>query len=334
MRDVTAAFEAVSVHKKFPRVKTILDYIRFKKRDYVKALDGFSIDVAAGEIACILGRNGAGKTTLLKTAAGLIAPDSGEIRIWGRDPWRTRNGFARVGLVAGDERGFYWRLSGRENLRFFAALWALTGKEADRRIDEVMELVGLAERRRDRDPVRTYSSGMKQRLAFARALIAEPRLLLVDELARSLDFAAALDLAHFIRDELVAAGGRAAIVATHQIWVAREMGGTVYVIDDGALVAKGTPVEVLGGSGKGRYYITLARRPEDDVLGELPMPSLGEADSGYKLSFEEPAAPSETENAFAALSSYGIRNVERDEGSVSEEFIALLRGPRGEDADA
>jgi len=199
MRDATAAFEAASVHKKFPRVKTIFDYIRFKKPGYVKALDGFSIEVGPGEIACVLGRNGAGKTTLLKTAAGLIAPDAGEIRIWGRDPWRTRNGFARVGLVAGDERGFYWRLSGRENLRFFASLWALTGKEAEGRIDEVMELVGLADRRRDRDPVRTYSSGMKQRLAFARALIAEPSLLLVDELARSLDFAGARDGRYGVR---------------------------------------------------------------------------------------------------------------------------------------
>ena len=216
-------------------------------------------------------------------------------------------------------------------MRFFAALWALTGKTADKRIDEVVELVGLADRRRDRDPVRTYSSGMKQRLAFARALIAEPRLLLVDELARSLDFAAALDLARFIRDDLVTAGGRAAIVATHQIWVAREMGGMVYVIDDGALVAKGTPAEVLGGSGKGRYYLTLARRPEDIVLDRLPMPSLDEADGCFKLSFEEPAAASEIEDAFSELCSYGIRNVERDEGSVSEEFIALLRGAPAEE---
>jgi len=334
MRDATAAFEAVSVHKKFIRVKTIFDYIRLKRPGYVDALDGFSMYVAPGEIACVLGRNGAGKTTLLKTAAGLIAPDSGEIRLWGRDPWRVRNGFARVGLVAGDERGFYWRLSGRENLRFFASLWALTGKKADKRIDEVMELVGLAERRRDRDPVRTYSSGMKQRLAFARALIPEPHLLLVDELARSLDFAAALDLARFIRDELVSAGGRSAIIATHQIWVAREMGGTVYVIDDGALVAKGTPVRVLGGSGKGRYYLTLARRPDGTALGVLPMPALDETDGGFKLSFEEPTVMADVERAFASLAGFGIRNVERDEGSVSEEFIALLRGPRQGDGDA
>ncbi|MCP4231718.1 MAG: ABC transporter ATP-binding protein [bacterium] len=334
MNDATAAFRAIAVHKKFRRVKSMFDYIRLKKPGYVTALDGFSIEVAPGEIACVLGRNGAGKTTLLKTAAGLIAPDAGELRIWGRDPWRTRNGFARVGLVAGDERGFYWRLSGRENLRFFASLWALTGKRANRRIDEVMELVGLADRRRDRDPVRTYSSGMKQRLAFARALIAEPHLLLVDELARSLDFAAALDLAHFIRDELVAGGGRSAIMATHQLWVAREMGGTVYVIDDGALVAKGSPADVLGGSGKGRYYLTLARRPDEAVLDTLPMPSLRDSESGYKLSFEEPAAASEAESTFAELGSFGIRSVERDEGSVSEEFIELLRGPGGEAVDA
>jgi ABC-type multidrug transport system ATPase subunit len=334
MKDATVAFRAKAVHKKFRRVKSVLDYVRFKKPDYVTALDGFSIEVAPGEVVCVLGRNGAGKTTLLKTAAGLIAPDAGELRIWGDDPWRTRNGFARVGLVAGDERGFYWRLSGRENLRFFASLWALTGKPANRRIDEVMELVGLADRRRDRDPVRTYSSGMKQRLAFARALIAEPQLLLVDELARSLDFAAALDLARFIRDELVTAGGRAAIMATHQLWVAREMGGTVYVIDDGALVAKGSPADVLGGSGKGRYYLNLAQRPEDAVLDTLPMPSLQDVDGGYRLSFEEPATPAAAENAFAELGPFGIRSVERDEGSVSEEFIALLRGPCGEEADA
>jgi ABC-type multidrug transport system ATPase subunit len=159
-------------------------------------------------------------------------------------------------------------------------------------------------------------------------------LLLVDELARSLDFAAALDLAHFIRDELVAGGGRSAIMATHQLWVAREMGGTVYVIDDGALVAKGSPADVLGGSGKGRYYLTLARRPGEAILNTLPMPSLQETEDGCKLSFEEPAAASEAESVFAGLSTFGIQNVERDEGSVSEEFIALLRGPRGEETDA
>jgi ABC-type multidrug transport system ATPase subunit len=152
----------------------------------LSVLKGISLEVPGGGIVGIVGANGSGKSTLLRVLAGLVTPDSGTARVAGRDPVKDRVGVARVAaLLTGEERAFYLRLTARHNLELFAALSDVPPGAATARADEVLERVGLgyaADRR-----VAAYSSGMRQRLGMARALLRRPEALLLDELTRALD---------------------------------------------------------------------------------------------------------------------------------------------------
>jgi ABC-2 type transport system ATP-binding protein len=152
----------------------------------LQALRGVTLRVEAGERVGIAGANGSGKSSLLRIAAGLLAPSGGTGRVAGVDVSAGPHALARVAsLVAGEERSFYWRVSGRHNLELWGALRGLRPAEAAERARELLEHVGLGgagERR-----VQTYSSGMRQRLAMARGLLGRPRVLLCDELTRALD---------------------------------------------------------------------------------------------------------------------------------------------------
>ena len=153
----------------------------FLKKSYgnLVAVDGVSLRAAAGETVGLLGPNGAGKTTTVSIIAGLIRPDSGSVKIEGRalagdtDPTKRRIGLVPQDLALFDE------LPARDNLLLFAALYDLAGAAANRAIGEALELVGLADRSRDR--VRTFSGGMKRRLNLAAALLHDPEILLLDE---------------------------------------------------------------------------------------------------------------------------------------------------------
>ena len=168
-----------------------------RSEDGVTALDRVSLQIPPGEIFGIMGPNGAGKTTLIKVLSTLILPTSGQAFIHGYNlltqPERVKS---LVGLVSGDDRSFYWRLSCRENLLFFAALYNLPPSQARSRIEELsclLDLEDFLDRR-----YAQCSSGMKQRLALARSLIHRPRVLLMDEPTKSLDPGAAENLRHYI----------------------------------------------------------------------------------------------------------------------------------------
>ena len=156
----------------------------------VRALRGVSFQLAAGEVAVLVGANAAGKSTLLRILGTTLLPDAGTVRVAGHDvtasPARVRR---IVGLMIGDERSWYWRLTGRKNLEFFAVLHGLNRRHAAERAGALLSQVGLADaadRRFD-----GYSSGMRARLSLARSLISEPEVLLLDEPTRSLDPTAA-----------------------------------------------------------------------------------------------------------------------------------------------
>ncbi len=154
------------------------------------ALDRLDLDVGRGEIVALLGPNGAGKSTLLRILGTTVLPDEGNAAVLGVDVVADPAGARRqVGLMIGDERSLYWRLDGRANLAFFAALHGMRRREALDRTAELLDLVGLSEAG-DR-PVLGYSSGMRARLSLARALLARPPLLLLDEPTRSVDPVAA-----------------------------------------------------------------------------------------------------------------------------------------------
>lgn len=165
--------------------------IRKRYRNKVQALDGVGFDVEPGEVVALLGPNGAGKSTLIRILSTTVLPDSGKATVAGHDVVRDAVAARRsLGVMIGDERSHYWRISGRRNLIFFAALVGLSRREAAIRAEQLLDEVGLADAA-DR-PVLGYSSGMRARLSLARALLADPPVLLFDEPTRNLDPLAAV----------------------------------------------------------------------------------------------------------------------------------------------
>src|SRR5918994_3373951 len=169
----------------------------------VLALDRVSLDVRGGEILALLGPNGAGKTTLLRIMTGLVTPTTGGVYVLDRNVARHADELrGRIGLVPSGDRTMYLRISGYENLLFFARMHGMRRREAAARARAVLEDVGLAEA--GHRPVGHYSHGMQKRLSLARALLTDPALLLVDEATHDLDPEAATQA----RDLVSAAAGR------------------------------------------------------------------------------------------------------------------------------
>jgi ABC-2 type transport system ATP-binding protein len=212
-----------------------------RKSASVTALEHIDLDVAAGEIFGLLGPNGAGKTTLIKILCGLILPDDGQVTISGYDMLRAGPAARRaLGVVYGDERSFHWRLSVRENLRFFATLYGLDRVDADRRIDELLDLVDLAYAADRR--MLSFSSGMKQRASVARGLLHDPQVILMDEPTRMLDPIGTHELHALIRNR-IAAAGRTVLVATNLMAEAETLCDRLLLIDRGLEVMTGTVEE-------------------------------------------------------------------------------------------
>ncbi|MFA5339870.1 MAG: ABC transporter ATP-binding protein [Candidatus Omnitrophota bacterium] len=201
----------------------------------VRALEDVSFRLERGKTLAVLGPNGAGKTTLLKIIATLLLPDKGAVLFNGSDLEEKIK--MSVGLVTDEERSFYWRLTGRQNLEFFAALYGLDGKAAKSRINELSGLfaVDYADKRFD-----SYSTGMKRRFALMRGLLHDPELLLLDEPTKSLDYAAALNLRNFIKGTLVKTQGKTVILATHHMDEALDFCDLFMILNKGKLRAMGT----------------------------------------------------------------------------------------------
>ena len=247
------AIEIEHVTKRFPEPRRYREMLRhpFTRRQ-LTALDDVTLKVRAGELFGLLGPNGAGKTTLLKLLSTLILPTSGAARVEGHDVAREGGAVRRsIGCVISEERSFYWRLTARQNLRFFAVLNDLYGPSAARRIEEVLDLTGLADAA-DR-PFKAFSSGMKQRLAIARGLLHEPRILLMDEPTRALDAIGAHSIRRFVRDTLIA-GGCTVIYATNNLPEAEQLCDRVAILDKGRLRACGALREMHALLGQGWTY--------------------------------------------------------------------------------
>jgi ABC-2 type transport system ATP-binding protein len=204
------------------------------------ALSEVSFVVAPGEIACVMGPNGAGKSTLVRILGGLLLPSSGRAVVAGTDVAGASPAFRRrVAFVVGDERSFHFQVSGRENLLYFAALHGLAPAAARRRADALLERVGLgpAANRRFKE----YSRGMRQRLAIARGLLGDPEVLLLDEPTLGLDPHGARDLRRFLREEVIRAGRRTAVVCSNDPGEARAMADRVLFLDGGRLRCEAPP---------------------------------------------------------------------------------------------
>lgn len=215
---------------------------RFKRtRNENVALAGVNFSIQAGELFGLLGPNGAGKTTTTKILTTLLLPDAGEARVLGLDVVRqTDRVRRRIGFVFGGERGLYWRLSGLDNLRYFADLYRIPPDVSRRRIKELLDQLGLAGR--EHDKVEVYSRGMKQRLHLARGLLNDPEVLFLDEPTIGLDPVGARELRLLIRN--LADAGKTIFLTTHYMFEADAICDRIAVIKNGAIVAEGTPASI------------------------------------------------------------------------------------------
>lgn len=208
------------------------------KGDEVVALAGLSLEIPSGEVHGLLGPNGAGKTTLCKILSTILLPSSGRATVLGHDvvteAVRVRE---LIGIVFGGERGLYWKLTARQNLRYWAALYKMPDAPAKRRTDELLDRLGLADKADDR--VETYSRGMKQRLHLARGLIGDPKLILFDEPTIGMDPVAAHDFRSLIGE--LRAEGRTVLITTHNMDEAEAVCDRVTLIDKGHVIATETP---------------------------------------------------------------------------------------------
>ena len=204
-----------------------------------RALAGVSFEVREGESVGLLGANGAGKSTLLRILATLLLPTRGAARVAGfNTASESREVRRRLGYHAGTDSGFYARLTGRQNLRFFGRLNMLSRAAADKRIEQLAEQFRLTESLDQQ--VRTLSTGTVQRLSLARALLHEPPVLLLDEPTRSLDAIGAMEFRRFLKSQVLERG-ETLLFASHTLAEIELLADRVAIIDSGRLLACDTP---------------------------------------------------------------------------------------------
>ncbi|OLF13982.1 ABC transporter [Actinophytocola xinjiangensis] len=289
------------------------------------ALDHVNLIVEYGEVHGLLGPNGAGKTTLCKILATILLPTAGTVTVCGSDvvtdPRAVRR---RIGIVLGGDRGLYGRLTARQNLRHWGALYGLHGTALRSRIDELTERFGLTTRQHDR--VETFSRGMKQRVHLARGLIADPELLLLDEPTDGLDPVAATEFRALVGQ--LRAEGRTILLTTHNMAEAEQVCDRVSFIDNGtildadpatlsALVSRYERIDALGVTEPTRARVSTIAGVER--VEDLP--------DGY-VRFHATDRPAATA-VLRALVDAEVTRIRNSEPSLEEIYLHLMGGQRG-----
>jgi ABC-2 type transport system ATP-binding protein len=233
-----AVISVRDVTMRFPIAKRYREWMfsPFSPRKSHTALRHATLEIHSGDRIALMGPNGAGKTTLLKLIGGLLFPTEGQVIVNGSSTLDD-NATARksVGFVFNEERSFFWRLSGLQNLEFFGALDNLSGAHLRNRIRDLISLVGLEHAANK--TVSGYSSGMKQRLALARVLIAEPDVLILDEPTRALDPVACDEMVQLLLADIHHNSSKTLLIATHRPEEAATLCNKIMIIDGGRVRA-------------------------------------------------------------------------------------------------
>ena len=212
--------------------------LRREKED-ILAVDHISVKVKKGELFGLLGPNGAGKTTLVKCLATLLIPDEGTATIDGHDIITDPISVRKIlGITTGGERTLYWKLSARDNLKYFASLYGLSSKDAEERIDYLLGIMDLKKKQHQR--LEKYSTGMRQKVSIARAILHDPKILLLDEPTLGLDPSFSMFLRSFIKNELNKKEGKTILLTTHYMDEADQLCDRIAFVDKGKLIVVDT----------------------------------------------------------------------------------------------
>jgi ABC-2 type transport system ATP-binding protein len=233
----------------------------------IKALDDVSIEIGEGEAVGLVGANGAGKTTLNKIFCGLVKPTAGRVSVDGFDvETRRAEALRRLGVVFSEVRGFYWRLSIRDNLMFYARLWQVN--ESRERVAKVAEEVGLSERDMDAR-FQLNSSGLMRRVALARALLHDPSVLLLDEPTISLDVVSHRGVVDLI-GTLNSVQNKTLLLSTHDIEEVERLCSRVVVLDKGRIIMAASPSELRKATSSSSLELRVKRGFQLDGMERLP----------------------------------------------------------------
>jgi ABC-2 type transport system ATP-binding protein len=293
-----------------------------KRYDKTTALDHLSIVIERGEILGLLGPNGSGKTTTVNLLCGLISPTSGTITVLGHDATKDPKALRPLLGVVPQETALYGELSAQRNLRFHAELYGVPRAERADRVRSMLELVDLWERRSS--PVKTFSGGMKRRLAITRAMLHRPAILYLDEPTLGVDVASRRAVWSYIRE--LRRQGTTVLLTTNYLEEASELCDRIVIIDHGSAVAMDTPAALRRRVGGSVLEMTLAHEPTAHLLQSLRAASgvVEVGGSGCELSVtytEGDAAAAEVLNAVTAETE--LRGFVQRHASLDEVFLHL-----------
>jgi ABC-2 type transport system ATP-binding protein len=300
----------------------------FRRRSlHVEAVRGVSFEVEAGELFGLLGPNGAGKTTTIKMLITLLLPTAGTARVLGLDVVENaREVRKRIGYVFGGDRGLYERLPALDNLRYFAELYGVPPREQKRRIHELLELVGLIGREKER--VEGYSRGMRQRLHIARGLLHDPEVVFLDEPTIGVDPVGARELRATI-STLVEAG-KTVLLTTHYMFEADSLCDRIAVIAKGEIVAEGTPQQLKNEVAEGRVVeIEVYGVPEETVDGMRAIAgvkavSVEEREQAQLIVVQVEPGVELTHTLLGRLDGASVGRVSSREPTLEDAYVALV----------
>jgi ABC-2 type transport system ATP-binding protein len=311
----------------------------------VVALDGVDLQVAPGEFFGLLGPNGAGKTTLIKILTTLLLPSEGSARIFGFDVERQTKQIRRImNMVAGGEQSGYGILTVREQLWMFSQFYGLPARDGWRRVDELIEAVGMEEQREQR--VSTLSTGQRQRMNFARGLLNDPWIFFLDEPTLGLDVSAARSVRELVLAWKAAVPGRTILLTTHYMQEADELCERIAIVDHGRILALGTPDELKKRVQRESVFRLEVDRLDGGVGALRRLPGVVDATAAARdqatgqgdrqavevnLALVDDAALGEVVGALGGLGSH-ILALRKSEPSLEDVFVELV-GRGFDDAD-
>jgi len=255
--------------KRYPLIKSYSDLVShaLQKRE-TSALKNININIKRGELFGLLGSNGAGKTTLIKILCTMVLPTSGEAYINDLDVVHDEKKIKKIiGYVIGDERSFYWRLTGRQNMKFFAKLNNLPAREINRKVDELLSFMDLSNEA-DR-MFKDYSTGARKKMAIARGLLTNPEIIFMDEPTNGLDPLTAQKLRLFIKERLIKEGKKTIVYATHNLQEAEELCDRIAFIHKGEANVTGTVAELKRRLNTEKIYVVELKKPDMHLLEKI-----------------------------------------------------------------
>ena len=260
--DQEIAVNVTNLHKLFYSIR---GFWRQHKHPIV-AVEDISFDIKRGELFGVVGPNGAGKTTTVKMLSTLLLPTSGTASVLGLDILRdTREIRRHIGFTFGGNKGLYGRLSGLDNLRYFAELYKIDPDIIGQRIAELLEIVGLTGREQDR--VETYSSGMQQRLHLARAMLHDPEMIFLDEPTVGIDPIGAREIRQLVK-ELVERG-KTVLLTSHYMYEVEELCDRIAVVNHGKIITLDTPAALKAHSKGGCVVVIQVPNGKGSLQGQL-----------------------------------------------------------------